>query len=226
MENPTARINELMAELEDIKRAHFTVRKTLTDPERRERGAVLTEYRIEWEADTDRGRKELAAIIEERKSIEASIKASQAILAKIGHRAMEVQHAIAAASERYRELRDPILRELQAGTSDLTAEFLKVVDAHIAAAYRILPPDAVDLTAPIRSDLASRDRRVAGLRALREDCERNLYKRTEESEGELRSWFARALAAIPAAANKSGGVFKDEFWEFARTGGGRWPAAN
>ena len=219
-------INELRARLELLEQTERHVAAQLTDTGRRERGAVLTEYRIEWEADTDKGRRELAAILEERKGIEATIKELQAKLAKISGRGLEVQRGIDVAAERYKSLRDPILRELQAGTSDLRAEFLKSVDAHMAAAYRILPQDAKDLTAEIRADLASRDRRVRRLKELREDIERNWWKDTDASEGELRSRFARALGAIPAAENKSNGVFKDEFWEFARTGGGRWPAAN
>ena len=173
MANHMTEISELRARLDLLEQAERQVGAQLTDPERREGGAALAEYKSDWDADTARGRQQLAGIIEERKGIEATIKELQAKLAGISHRAQEAQRGIDVAAERYRALRDPILRELQAGTSALRAEFLKTVDAHTAAAYRILPIDAIDITAEIRSDLASRNRRVGRLKELREDIERN-----------------------------------------------------
>ena len=206
--NPSNEINELKARLASLEQAQTAPR------ENREIVAEIREHETTWRAETERGTAMRAELVAERERLQADTRSK---VEALGRRIRTIDDDVTQASERFKQARDPLLRELQAAMAPLVRELVGIIQTE---EMRIGAPMAFDGSDPKAcADVASRDRRLSALRELRESVERSWWK-DDASEGELRARFAKALAAVPKVVVTSGPWRGGEITELALAGGG------
>ena len=215
MENQTAKIDRLYAEIEELRGAR-------TEPRgNREIVAEIREIGTGWRSETERGTAMRAELVAERDRLQADTRSK---VEALGRRIRTIDDDVTQASERFKQARDPLLRELQAVMAPLVRELVGRIQTEELKIGKPMAYDGMDVKAC--ADVQSRDRRLAGLREIREDLERTAWK-LDLSEGELRARFEKALAAAPTIVVTSRPWRGGEITELALAGGGilsRWTA--
>ena len=208
MASQLSEIAELKARLASLEQAQTAPR------ENREIVAEIREHETTWRAETERGTAMRAELVAERERLQADTRSK---VEALGRRIRTIDDDVTQASERFKQARDPLLRELQAAMAPLVRELVGIIQTE---EMRIGAPMAFDGSDPKAcADVASRDRRLSALRELRESVERSWWK-DDASEGELRARFAKALAAVPKVVVTSGPWRGGEITELALAGGG------
>ena len=208
MASQLSEIAELKARLASLEQAQTAPR------ENREIVAEIREHETTWRAETERGTAMRAELVAERDRLQADTRSK---VEALGRRIRTIDDDVTQASERFKQARDPLLRELQAAMAPLVRELVGIIQTE---EMRIGAPMAFDGSDPKAcADVASRDRRLSALRELRESVERSWWK-DDASEGELRARFAKALAAVPKVVVTSGPWRGGEITELALAGGG------
>ena len=215
MASQLSEINELKARLASLEQAQTAPR------ENREIVAEIREHETTWRAETERGTAMRAELVAERDRLQADTRSK---VEALGRRIRTIDDDVTQASERFKQARDPLLRELQAVMAPLVRELVGIIHSEELKIGKPMAYDGMDVKAC--ADVQSRDRRLAGLREIREDLERTAWK-LDLSEGELRARFEKALAAAPTIVVTSRPWRGGEITELALAGGGilsRWTA--